>query len=553
MEGSLDEAQTGAKNRGPEPEQNSNPESNPGPKPSLRNRRPGLFWTGIAVLAVIVVLITAAEIIAHRAEPMLRARVVETLSTRFNSRVKLKELHVSLLHGLAVSGKGLEVYPNNLDTDTPTFSLDSFSFETSYLNLLRSPMKIGHVDISHLNINLPPKSERKNLPSLGGSGKGGISIVVGEIRATNAKLVMGTDKPDKVPLEFDIKSLVLKSVGADQPMQFTATLVNPKPVGDIKSSGSFGPWNNDNPGDSPVSGDYSFTHADLGTIHGIGGILSSKGKYQGELDRIVVDGETDTPDFEVDVSGNKVPLHTVFHAIVDGTNGDTYLDPVTATVLQSTFTAKGKVVRKKGVPGHLISLDVVMSNARIEDLLRMAVHTTPPVMSGPVKMHTTLVIPPGPQDVAQKIRLMGAFDIQNAHFSDPKVQKRVDELSLRSQGKADKAKDESQGAPKANVSSDMRGKFDLANGLLKIPELHYVVPGANIQLAGIYSLDGNQFDFHGKARLSATVSQIVGGWKGFLLKPVDPFFKKNGAGTVVPIKITGTKSSPNFSLDFGSF
>lgn len=531
----------------------STPGGNPSrvKKLSLRKKHPGWFSAGIAALIIIVALILIADILAHKAEPMLRARVIETLSARFNSRVELKQLHVSLLHGLSISGEDLKVYPNNLDTATPTFSVDAFSFRTAYLNLLRSPMKIGHVDISHLDIHLPPKDERKNLPSFGGGGKPEISIVVGEIRATKARLVLDANKRNKPPLEFDIQRLDLKSVGAGQPMNFTAVLVNPKPIGDIRSSGSFGPWNNDDPGNSPVSGEYSFTHANLDTIQGIGGILSSTGKYHGELDRIVVDGETDTPDFEVDISGNKVPLQTVFHAIVDGINGDTYLEPVTASFLHTRFTAKGKVVRQKDVPGHLISLDVKMDHARIENLLRLGVHTTPPVMSGPVEMHTKLVIPPGQQDVSQKMRLNGAFAIQDAHFSDPDVQEKIDELSLRSQGKPGEAKKESKGGSRADVASEMRGKFNLANGKLKISDLNYKVPGAHIQLSGVYSLDGNKFDFHGKARLSATVSQIVGGWKGFLLKPIDPFFKKKGAGAVVPIKVTGTKSSPHFSVDFG--
>jgi len=34
--------------------------------------------------------------------------------------------------------------------------------------------------------------------------------------------------------------------------------------------------------------------------------------------------------------------------------------------------------------------------------------------------------------------------------------------------------------------------------------------------------------------MEATVSKMVGGWKGLLLKPADRFFKKNGAGTEVP-------------------
>jgi hypothetical protein len=97
----------------------------------------------------------------------------------------------------------------------------------------------------------------------------------------------------------------------------------------------------------------------------------------------------------------------------------------------------------------------------------------------------------------------------------------------------------------------MQGNFRLANGELSVANLNYDVPGAKIKLDGIYSLDGNKFDFFGTANLEATVSEMVGGWKGILLKPVDRFFQKDGAGTQVPIKITGTRSEPHFGLNFG--
>ena len=189
-------------------------------------------------------------------------------------------------------------------------------------------MEIGHVDVHGLRINLPPKSHRKDLPKLSGKPAGRVKIFVDEIRATDTVLTLGTDKPGKVPLEFDIQHLLLKSVGAGQPLHFVATLINPKPIGDIQSTGSFGPWNSDDPRQTPLNGSYSFSNANLGTLKGIGGILSSTGHYQGMLDNIAVDGSTDTPDFEVGISGHKVALHTDFHAVVDGTNGDTYLKPV---------------------------------------------------------------------------------------------------------------------------------------------------------------------------------------------------------------------------------
>ncbi len=69
-------------------------------------------------------------------------------------------------------------------------------------------------------------------------------------------------------------------------------------------------------------------------------------------------------------------------------------------------------------------------------------------------------------------------------------------------------------------------------------------------MTGQYSLDSNTFDIHGKIRMGAKLSQMTTGWKAILLKPVDPFFHKNGAGTELPFKITGTRSEPKFGLDF---
>jgi len=86
------------------------------------------------------------------------------------------------------------------------------------------------------------------------------------------------------------------------------------------------------------------------------------------------------------------------------------------------------------------------------------------------------------------------------------------------------------------------GNFVLSNGILSFSWLHFEVPGAQVHLVGKYSLDGNEFDFHAKARRQAKLSHMVTGWKSVLLKPVDPFFSKNGAGADLPVKITGTRA-----------
>lgn len=505
---------------------------------------------GIVVAIFVVILISLRIVISH-AQPILRTRVVETLSARFKSRVELGELHVSISHGLNVHGKGLQIYgatdPNPWEAGVqPLLEIREFRFQTGLRNLFREPMHVDTIFVSGLTLNIPPKNDRQGLNKLRRRG-GKMSIFVDHFICTETKLLINTAKPGKAPLEFDISDLRLKEIEPGRPLRFVATLINPKPVGDIQSTGQFGPLNENSPRDSAVEGDYSFTNADLGTLKGIGGILSSTGHYNGTLGRIEVDGQTDTPDFRVAVSGHPVPLHTDFHAIVDGTDGDTYLDPVNATILHSSLTARGKVVRVESGHGRQIDLDVAIDHATIDDLLRLGVKTDPPVMTGAVQMKTSFSLPPGTEDIPERLRLAGKFHIPDASFTNDKVQDRIDSMSLRGLGQA---KHLPQAAAEITVPSDLQGTFTLREGLLSFSFLHFQVPGMHADMTGQYSLDGNTFDFHGLARMDAKLSQMTSGWKSILLKPVDPFFAKHGNGAEIPFKITGTRAEPHFGLDF---
>jgi hypothetical protein len=351
-------------------------------------------------------------------------------------------------------------------------------------------------------------------------------------------------KPDKDPQDYELSHIVMRDVGPNAPWNYDATLVNAIPKGDIHAKGTFGPWNIDSPGDSTVTGHYTFDHADLNTIKGIGGMLSSVGEFTGQLDNIVVDGTTETPDFSLDTANHTMPLHTKFHAIVDGTNGDTYLQPVDARLGESDFSCNGTVINVRG-KGHIIDLDVTVPNGRIQDFLQLGVKTTPVVMTGRLTMKTKLHIRPGPESVTRKIGLKGGFTLRQIHFTNPEVEDKVDMLSLRAQGDP---KDAKPGAE--DVHSQMVGQFVMEAGKLSFSKLDYTLPGATVELTGEYSLDGQQFEFEGKMRTDAKVSQMVASkWKSILLKPVDPFFKKNGAGAEIPVKISGTRSAPKFGLD----
>ena len=61
-------------------------------------------------MLAVVVLLAVGEMMARCAQPILKGRVVETLSKRFDSRVELDKLQVSATRGLEVSGKGLRIF-----------------------------------------------------------------------------------------------------------------------------------------------------------------------------------------------------------------------------------------------------------------------------------------------------------------------------------------------------------------------------------------------------------------------------------------------------------
>jgi len=117
-------------------------------------------------------------------------------------------------------------------------------------------------------------------------------------------------------------------------------------------------------------------------------------------------------------------------------------------------------------------------------------------------------------------------------------------LSLRGQGDPKAAKNAG-----SDVRSAMQSDFQLSGEKVSLPNLKYTVPGAEIDLKGTYGIDGSTLDFVGTARTEAKVSQMVGGWKGLLLKPADRFFEKDGAGTLVPIHVNGTREDPKFGVD----
>src|SRR6202011_4636321 len=288
----------------------------------------------IVVLCVVLVLfIIPAALLYQRmrdVDDVTRDWVVRALSERFESRVELESIHVTAFPEMSATGENLTIYYHNRTDVPPMIRIQQFTFHLGFMGILRVPRHIRGVHLDNMVITIPPRGQ-----PLGGPAPPPASkikkplprITIDQVLCHNTILLILPKQSGKQPLNFDIHDLVLASVGAGKPFSFRGNLTNAKPVGEIRTNGSFGPWQEEDPGGTAVSGSYTFTDADLGPLPGIGGILSSSGKYSGVLQSIDVEGVTDTPDFSIDPVGRAVPLHTEFSATVDGTNGDTYLHP----------------------------------------------------------------------------------------------------------------------------------------------------------------------------------------------------------------------------------
>jgi hypothetical protein len=461
------------------------------------------------------------------------------LEEKFHGDVQLADFRVYVYPSIHVEGSGVVLRHEGRTDVPPLISIREFTAEAGLLGFLHKPWKIDRIQLKGLVIHIPPKGARGRRDW---SKVKDIPIFIGEITSDEAELHLLPKDPAKPEHVFPIHHLVMRSVGLNRAALFNAQLANYKPPGEIDAQGNFGPWSADDPGQTPLAAGYTFKNADLGVFKGIGGILSSRGKFGGVLEQIGIQGETETPDFKVAVGGHPVDLKTLFDATVDGTNGNTLLHPVRAIFLHSTIVCNGEVVKHDGEKGRTIALDLSIDRGRIEDLLRLAVKSERPPLIGSVNLRTEFELPSGEEDITRRLKLTGTFGVYKAVFTDPDVNAKVETLSRKGIGKP---KDEDAGSGISNL----KGHFALGGGIATFRNLTFEVPGADVQLDGTYALADEKLDFHGTLKLQAKLSQTMTGVKSFLLKAVDPFFRK-GDVTVLPIKIIGTRSQPSFGLDF---
>lgn len=507
------------------------------------SKRTWIFGGLVAAATILLVSFAALYLSRGAIQDRIRNRIEAYLSARFRSTVTIQGFSVSLRDGVGVVVTGVTLRYHGRTDLPPLIQIRRAEFDSSWLGILRKKIHVRRVELDGLQIHTPPREHGTPLFSRSDENlEKKYPVVIDEIIANDALLQPLPRDPSRTARPFIIYRVELHDFEFDHPARFEALLTNPVPRGEVACEGTFGPWVADEPSATPVDARFTFENADLGMLKGISGTLSSRGDFHGPLDELQVDGETDTPNFALRTSSGPMALHTDYSAVVDGTNGDVVLNKVVATFLSTTLLVHGEVVDLTPLRSRTVRLDAVTEKGRMEDLLRLAVHTDEPAMTGNARLTVRIDIPEKNEDVLERMHLNGRFTVSDALFTSPKIQDHVNVLSHKAQG-------EPKLGAGGHETSELRGAFRMANGVVKFSQLDFGVEGAALSTAGTYDIDNGQLDFRGKLALEASLSQTTTGIKSFFLKAVNPFFRGKSGGTVLPIKITGTKDDPKYGLD----
>src|SRR3974390_1050148 len=215
-------------------------------------------WALIVFSALVVFAFIAVIVITEKIQPIVRSRAEAALEDRFDSDVDLPKLEVTFGPRLAVTGEGLALRHHGRTDVPPLIQIQSFSATMSWRGLFGKPFHVSEVHLKGLQITIPPKNKREPDQSSKPKKKHHeIPLLVDTLVSDEAQLQLLPGDPRKDPHVFLIHRLVMHSVGLNHSAPFESQLTNAVPPGEIEVKGHFGPWQQEDPGQTPLSAEYT--------------------------------------------------------------------------------------------------------------------------------------------------------------------------------------------------------------------------------------------------------------------------------------------------------
>jgi hypothetical protein len=456
-----------------------------------------------------------------------RYRNVEPLLQKvFASQIKIERYHRTYFPHPGFVADGITLRrATNLP---PVGTVTHLRVEGRWIDLLLLRERVHLVTADGLHVIIPPVGSAANKEDFPPGSSGdftGPPTVVEQLDLQNATfdlLRVGGGR-----YTFPIRRLLISNLHQGETISYSVDMQNAQPSGRIQAHGTFGPLLAGKLETTPVAGDFTLTGVNLSEIQGLHGTFSAVGHYRGRLGDIEGSARSWTPDFSV-ADGRRTVVEGDMSCAVNGVNGDITLHAVDVHTGSSIIHAQGNIT---GSP-KVTSVDLLVEKGRVEDLLRPFLTGETPV-TGPVVLHGHANLAGAGASFFERLTMNGAFTVPGERFTDTATERNLTAFSQRAQGTK-------TGEDFPAVLPSVAATVSVSNGIAHVSPLMVHMPGAAVRLNGAFDLQNQNVRLAGDLRMQSDVSHVTTGFKAILLKPLAPFFKKDGAGAVVSIAITGT-------------
>ena len=499
-------------------------------------RKSGSRWLHrLKIGAIILCILLGADLILDAIKwPFTKNATLSSLEKVSGCRVEIGAFHKTLFPHPGYLAYGVVFTRKNADGAVTLATIKKLHCRASWFALLSLTHRISRFDLDGLTVTIPKHVP----PPVHGPSKATIPTTVTDLYASGAVLQIAARSAGSQLERFDFPQLHLSNLARNKAVHVQLRILDPRLIGRADVTGSVGPLNFNAVGKMPIAGEFRLSNLDLAAYKEVAGTVFASGRFEGQVQSTHVQGRATIPNFQVVRSQHSQGLAAEFRALVNGIHGNVAIESAAVHFLSSTLLAHGSI---SGKQAKTVTLEVDGQHAAIQDLLRLFVRGEPSPMTGGLAMHAHIELPPGTETFLKRVHISGDFKINDGLFSQSTTEEKVDELSARAMGR----KRDIAGTP---VAVQMGSRVDLRDEIATLSDAFFAVPGAIARGGGTYNLHNEAIDLDGKLAMHASLSQAATGVKSILAIPLDPFFKKQGAGAVVPVRMTGTYVHPKFKM-----
>jgi hypothetical protein len=512
------------------------------------------LWMHLVVIVVSAVL-AGGFVVVSTNWPYRHRKIQPMLEDMLASQVKISEYHRTYFPNPGFIAIGITMRRKSAPDLPPLGSVEKMVVQGRWSDLLLLRQRVQLVEITGLHVVVPAIGSRENhedFPPGSGADFGGPEMMIE--RFVVRKSLLDIMRADQHRNSFPIANLEIRNFHRGEEGVFVVDMRNAIPTGRIQATGMFGPIRVNDFGATPVSGDFSFSGVALHEVGEISGTLDSSGHFNGTLGEIEAEATSRTPDFAVK-NGLPSEVDGAIRCTINGTNGDLAIHDIEAKTGVTTIHASGTI---QGSP-KITNLDIEVRQGRAEEILRPFLRNGSPIEGEVWLKSHAYVGPRGSGKFLDRLRVDGTFEVPAEQIENKKVEKCLSDFSARAQGlkepsadgkAADASSSEESSAPRDALSS-VKGPATIRNGVASSTQLSFKVAGAEADLKGTFDFRSEVVHLVGNLRMEKDISHTEKGFKSLLLKPLAPFFKKENAGAVVPIAVTGGPGHYKVEQDIG--